>query len=340
METGSLNILTLDSLEIGFSRGRKPVRLLPPLKAAAAGGELVAVIGRNGIGKSTLLRTLAGLQPQLGGDLYLEGRDIREYSRKELATKAGYVSTEIIRVSNMTVYDLAAQGRFPHTNWYGMIDSGNHAAVMDSISKAGMSAFAGRILTELSDGERQRAMIAMVLAQDADLMIMDEPTAFLDIRSRFEIFNLLRDLTRKRGKTIVFSTHDFDAAVSRADKIWLMLGDGLEEGAPEDLILSGNAGRLFDETEVLFNPHNGTFMTAGEKKGAISVTGAGDKRYWTEKAVIRSGYTISDKDFYARLFVPDENNSLWRLDDGNHSNSFDNLYSLSSWLRNNPPLFP
>jgi iron complex transport system ATP-binding protein len=221
-----------------------------------------------------------------------------------------------------------------------MIDSGNHAAVMDSISKAGMSAFAGRILTELSDGERQRAMIAMVLAQDADLMIMDEPTAFLDIRSRFEIFNLLRDLTRKRGKTIVFSTHDFDAAVSRADKIWLMLGDGLEEGAPEDLILSGNAGRLFDETEFLFNPHNGTFMTAGEKKGAISVTGAGDKRYWTEKAVIRSGYTISDNDFYARLFVPDENNSLWRLDDGNHSNSFDNLYSLSSWLRNNPPSFP
>jgi iron complex transport system ATP-binding protein len=333
MEMPADKIIELDSLEIGFISGKTKRLLLPPFSAKARRGELIAVIGRNGIGKSTLLRTITGLQPSLNGSLLIESRDIRDYSRKELAEKAGYISTEIIRVSNLSVYDLAAQGRFPHTNWYGRIDPVNHEAIVEALSKAGMTDFSERMVTELSDGERQRAMIAMVLAQDAIIMVMDEPTAFLDIRSRFEIMHLLHQLTREKGKTIIFSTHDFDTAVSEADKIWLMLNDRFSEGAPEDLILSGAINSLFDEAVVRFNSHNGTFMTGREIKGAIAVTGEGDLKFWTERAVVRSGYSVAKSGSSTSIFTPDKNNSSWRVKATGCSLSFNSLYSLSSWLR-------
>jgi iron complex transport system ATP-binding protein len=329
-------ILTLESLEIGFVSGRWKKSLLPPLTSSAGQGELIAVIGRNGIGKSTLLRSIAGLQPVISGSLTIGGKEIADYSRKGLAEKVGYVSTEIVRVSNLSVYELAAQGRFPHTNWYGTIDTANHEAVAEALSRAGMTAFSGRMISELSDGERQRAMIAMVLAQDAVIMVMDEPTAFLDIRSRFEILHLLHDLTREKGKTVIFSTHDLDAALSQADKIWLMLEDGFTEGAPEDLVLSGSIGRLFDESVVSFNSHNGTFLTRNKPGGAIRVAGKGDQRYWTEKAVIRSGFAVSDKEFSATITLPGAENRAWKIETEKGSREFGTLYSLASWLRNNP----
>ena len=334
METPSGNIVSLNSLEIGFIAGNARKSLLPAFSAEAGKGELIAVIGRNGIGKSTLLRTIAGLHPCLSGSLLIDGRDIREYARKELAERVGYISTEIIRVSNLTVYDLVSQGRFPHTNWFGHIDSRNHEAIMESISKAGISDYSERMITELSDGERQKAMIAMVLAQDAVIMVMDEPTAFLDIRSKFEIMHLLHRLTREKGKTVIFSTHDFDSAVSEADMIWLMLNDRFTNGAPEDLILTGVINRLFDETAVKFNPHNGKFVSDREIKGTVTVTGEGDLKFWTERAAIRSGYTVSDTDFKIRIITPSGETRSWQIETRNHTESFGSLYDLSGWLKN------
>ena len=219
--------LSVKSLRIGYSSGKRAFAILPELNASACGGELIAVIGRNGIGKSTLLRTLIGLQPALGGKIIISGKDISDYSRIELARKIGYISTEIVRVSNMSVYDLVALGRFPHTNWIGNIDRNSREAITCAIRKAGMEGFEFRPVAELSDGERQRAMIARVLAQDAEIMIMDEPTAFLDIAGRYEIIKLAYDLTRN-GKTIIYSTHDLNPALNTVDKIWLMLKDKLD----------------------------------------------------------------------------------------------------------------
>ena len=230
-------IISIESLLIGFTTGKYRKILLPPLNAIACRGELIAMIGQNGIGKSTLLRTITGLQAAIGGSVIINAKPINSYSRTEFAQHVGYISTEQVRVNNMKVYDMVALGRFPHTDWLGKLTGMDHDIIEDAIEKVGMQIFRERYINELSDGERQRVMIARVLAQDTDLLVMDEPTAFLDIKSKYEIVHLLHDLSGKRGKTIIFSTHDLNIAVSEADKIWLMLNDSFKDGAPEDLII-------------------------------------------------------------------------------------------------------
>jgi iron complex transport system ATP-binding protein len=288
-----LNILTIKSLEIGFSSGSRNI-LLPPLSGSAVKGELIAIIGRNGIGKSTLLRTLAAIQQPLGGEIYYFNKEIREYSGIDLARTAGYISTESVKVSNMTVYDLVSLGRFPYTGWLGNISQADHEIITDDMEKAYVSSFSGRFLAEMSDGERQKAMIARLLAQDTGIMLMDEPTAFLDIRSKFDILHLLHQLCHKSGRTIIFTTHDLEMAIRHSDKIWLILGSGLMEGAPEDLMITGQFDHLFESSSIIFNSRDGTYQFREEAKGSIFIKGSGKLRHWTEKAVRRAGYLISD----------------------------------------------
>ncbi len=245
-------ILDLDLIKIGFITGGKKVFLYPVISSHAKTGELIAIIGRNGIGKSTLLRTIAGLQSPLAGIVRIEGRNLDRYSRNQLARKVGYISTEVVKTGDMRVYDLVSLGRFPYTDWFGRLDSFSHSAVMDSIKLSGMSDFAQRYLTELSDGERQRAMIAMVLARNASLIILDEPTAFLDIKSKYEILQLLHDLVKQQNKTVIFSTHDLHSAIDHADKIWLMLDRGIIEGTPEELILNNAFDELFADSPMKY----------------------------------------------------------------------------------------
>ena len=333
MHSQRKEILSLINLELGFTSGKFRNRLLPPLNAFANEHELIAVIGRNGIGKSTLLRTIAGLHPMLSGKTVVENRDINEYSRIQLSAKVGYISTEIVKASNMRVYDLVALGRFPYTNWFGRTDITDDEKIMDAIDKAGITGLIGRPISELSDGERQRAMIAMVLAQDTILMVMDEPTAFLDISSKFELMHLMHELTRNRNKTIIFSTHDLGTAVREADKIWLLSDNGLLEGAPEDLMIEGAFNNLFDESKVRFNAHDGTFYVHNEEKGKIHVTGKGEIRFWTEKALIRAGYKIAESQSEIIVEAPSEVNKAWRCKTDEFTAEFNSIYALISWIR-------
>ena len=326
-------ILSFDNLEIGFISGRYRHILLPPVKGSAKQGELIAVIGKNGIGKSTFLRTITGLQPLIAGDLKLEGKSISEYPRIKLAEKVGYISTEIVRVSNMRVYDLVSLGRYPYTNWFGRISEEDDNIITDAIEKTGMAGFRDRPVTQLSDGERQRAMISMILAQDTNLMVMDEPTAFLDISSRFEIIHLMHELTRNRDKTIVFSTHDLSVAVSQADKIWLLKEEGILEGAPEDLMLEGSFKTLFDESKVRFNASDGTFTLRNEEKGIVLVRGEKEKKYWTERALMRAGYAVSDREPVIEVEAPSEKNGGWKCLAHGNVTEFNNLYELVAWIR-------
>jgi iron complex transport system ATP-binding protein len=335
--TGS-EILSLNSLEIGFISGKTKKILLPPIQATALEGELVAVIGKNGIGKSTLLKTITGLLPLVAGNLVIDGKDIHDYSRIELSGKVGYISTEIIKVSNMTVYDLVAQGRFPHTNWFGRIDNQNYIAVNEALLRTGIIDYSDRLLNELSDGERQRAMIALVLAQDTKLIVMDEPTAFLDIKSKYEIIHLLKELTRQKKKTIVFSTHDFSTAVSQADKIWLILENDLIEGAPEDIMLKGSFDKLFNTPVVKFNMDDGTFSISNEEKGRLSVSGKGKNEYWTRKALTRAGYFVTDSDSLPRIESPSSSSPYWKCITESLSVEFDNIYDLTGWIRKHEDL--
>lgn len=333
MENKRKKILSFTKLEIGFVSGKFRHILLPPVDGTADEGELIAVIGRNGIGKSTLLRTLTGLQHLISGDLRLDSKPVQEYSRISLSAKIGYISTEIVKVSNMRVYDLVSLGRFPHTNWMGRINESDEKTISEAIIMTGMHGLRERPVTELSDGERQRTMIAMLLAQDTKIMVMDEPTAFLDISSKFEIIHLLLELTRTRKKTIIFSTHDLTTAVSQADKIWLLKGEGLIEGAPEDLMLKEAFTHLFDESKVKYNAADGSFAIRNEEKGAVTLRGDGEKKYWTEKALVRAGYSISDSKSALEIETPSEINEKWRCRTPGNSKEFTSIYELVTWIR-------
>jgi iron complex transport system ATP-binding protein len=328
MDMHSKNILSVDSLRIGYGSGKNQNVLLPPLNANADFGELIAVIGRNGIGKSTLLRTLTGLQQPLGGEISYYGKNIKDYTRIELAQKVGYISTEIVKVSNMRVYDLVALGRFPHTNWIGKEGLRDHEVIVESLKKTSMSSFAQKFISELSDGERQKAMIARILAQDTGIMVMDEPTAFLDVASKYEILNLMHKLSGSGTKTIIFSTHDLQMAISQADKIWLILENELIEGSPEDLMLAGEFDHLFDSSTVMFNSADGTFSFRSDTRGAVYLEGEGSKRYWTEKAINRGGFKVSKEKTFPFIILPAENNPHWKLVNESDIEEFSSLYDL------------
>jgi iron complex transport system ATP-binding protein len=332
MNINRIKILSVDSLSIGYYSGKRKNVLLSGLNASALKGELVAVIGRNGIGKSTMLRTIAGLQPSLGGNICISGRNINEYSRLNLAEKVGFISTEIVKVANMTVYDLVSLGRFPYTNWLGKLDIKDHKIIVDSIDKTGMSELSYRNIMELSDGERQRAMVARVLAQDTEIMIMDEPTAFLDVKNKYEIVFLMHELTQKRGNTIIFSTHDLDIAISQADKIWLTHNEKLYEGAPEDLMINGSFDHMFDSNVVGFNQSDGSFSFKRKDRGAIFIEGNSTLRQWTEKAIIRSGFSVSEERCDIVINILAGEPYKWLVNTPENSLEFSAIYDLVDWL--------
>ena len=335
MKSERSKILSFRLLEIGYRSGNHERILLPPAEATAYEGELVAVIGENGIGKSTLLRTICGLQASLGGSVFLKEISIEEYHRNILAMNIGYISTEPVRVSNMKVSDLVSLGRYPHTDWTGRLSPIDREIIGEAITKVGLQDLAGRYINELSDGERQRAMIARVLAQDTDVLVLDEPTAFLDIKSKYEIIHLLHNLTRQRGKTIIFSTHDLITAMNEADKIWLVMKDAFIEGAPEDLVLDGSFTTIFDSSLIKFSLKDASFSFRRELMGKVAIEAKGITRIWTERAVNRAGFEIVNEDADLSVSViGSEGNHSWQLSDKHKTHSFSTLYELVSWLCN------
>lgn len=337
--TKSLNeILSLVHLKIGYGAGGNQNLLLSSASAGADRGELIALIGRNGTGKSTLLRTITGLQLPVGGNIFFGERSIEDYSRTELALKVGYISTEIVRVSNMRVYDLVALGRYPHTSWVGKIGPSDNKAISDALEMTSMTSFAAKYISELSDGERQKAMIARILAQDTDIMVMDEPTAFLDIAGKYEILRLMKMLTNEKRKTIIFSTHDLQIAINQSDRIWLITGCELIEGAPEDLMIAGAFDHIFDSSSVVFDSENGTFSFRNETHSSIYIEGEGDKRRWTERAIGRAGFMVSDTKKYVSVTIPSDNNSYWLLKTASAETRVRSLGELIKLLRQNEML--
>jgi iron complex transport system ATP-binding protein len=328
--TGHSQILKLESLEIGYSSGKKKRVLLSPLSATASKGEMISVIGMNGIGKSTLLRTLAGVQKQLGGAVFYGEKEIGEFAPPELARITGYISTEPVRTGNMTVYDLVSLGRYPHTNWIGTISDEDEKMILSAMEKTSVLSFSGRYLTEMSDGERQKAMIARLVAQNTDIMLMDEPTSFLDVRNRFDVLHLLYRLTREEDKTIIFTTHDLDMAIRHSDKIWLILQSGMVEGAPEDLIMSGHFENLFGSSSVHFNSENGSYTFKNESRGTVYVEGAETYRHWTEEALKRAGYSISPDRIFPSIKISES--KKWTIILSGSETEYSSIYDMIAGL--------
>lgn len=251
--------LSLENLLIGYRQGRRKNTLGGSISCNVSGGQLVSLMGRNGSGKSTLLRTIAGLQEPLGGRIRIGGKFIEDFARQEMARMLGFVSTEVVRVEGLKVRDLVAMGRYPHTGWFGSLSDEDRDRIGEAIELTSLETLAERDLDELSDGERQRAMIARTLAQDTDIMILDEPTAFLDLAHKHEITSLLGRLVAEHGRTIIFSSHDLQLCLRTADRIWLMSDEGITEGSPGDLSADGRLLRgLLGEKADAYN--NDTFF--------------------------------------------------------------------------------
>ncbi len=298
------DILVLKDLEIGFRKGRKIIAsLLSGMNVSAGRGELVALIGKNGIGKSTLLKTIVRLHEQLNGKIVFSGRDMPDYTASEFSSLVGFVSTEVIRVGNLSVRDLVSLGRFPYTNWLGKLTQDDHALVDHAMEMVNISELADNNVSEISDGERQRAMIARTIAQDTDILVLDEPTAFLDLPNRFEVLHLLRYLSEEKGKLVIFSTHDLEMVLNEADKIWMMTKDELIEGAPEDLVLNGSFKHLFPGSKAIFNKESGSFSYPREGKREIILTGSGTAFEWTKKALKRKAYIPVSNGSFIKIHV-------------------------------------
>lgn len=253
-----MNNIIIKELSIGYG-GRKTKVIAEHLNGTLQEGQLTSLLGANGVGKSTLLKTLSGFLPKLGGQIEIGGKDIEEYSDKELAKIIGVVLTYKPDVQDMTAREMVALGRSPYTNFWGTLNAGDQRIVDNAMEITGTSTLAHRHINTLSDGERQKVMIAKALAQQTPVIYLDEPTAFLDFPSKVDMMRLLKSLAHDTGKIIMLSTHDVSLALQITDMVWLMERDAdnrrrLTIGAPASLAADGTLSRFIERKGICFDP--------------------------------------------------------------------------------------
>ena len=313
-------LLAAGSLMTGYTSGSgKAIPIAGPLAVEIHAGQLICLLGPNGSGKSTLLRTLAGLQSPLEGTVRIAGTGSGKLKPAQLARKISLVLTDSVRFSNLTVYSLVALGRYPYSNWLGVLSEADKSAIAQAIDATGIESFLQRKVATLSDGESQKVMLARALAQDTPLMMLDEPTAHLDLPSRIQLMQLLHQLVRQTNKGILISTHELDLALQVADEVWLLqpavinegglindrAGGGsvrgggarggsvrLNKGAPEDLVLNGTFEAAFDKEGVFFDKATGVFRIHQGNGKNIALEGEGASVFWTRRALERQGFTV------------------------------------------------
>ncbi|MCD8081506.1 MAG: ABC transporter ATP-binding protein [Bacteroides sp.] len=282
--------ICIENLAIGYSGKNQKKVVAQGLSATIHSGELTCLLGANGVGKSTLLRTLSGFLPKLSGQIVVEGREVEKYTLRELARVIGVVLTDRFDGNYLTAREVVALGRSPYTDFWGKLTPEDSQRVDRSLSLVRATHLAGRMIYSLSDGERQKVMIAKALAQDTPIVFLDEPTAFLDFPSKVELMQLLHQLSRSTRKTIFLSTHDLELALQIADKIWLMDDGGeLIVGTPEDLSLDGTLERFFTRKGISFDTESGLFRVEPEYTMQVRLEGEGERYAMAEKALRRNG---------------------------------------------------
>ena len=333
-------LLETKNLTIGYQQPRQPnVIVSSDISLDLVSGELVCLLGPNGVGKSTLIRTITAMQPAINGGVNLMGESIHSLAPKQLARRISVVLTDRVNAGNMTAYALVALGRHPYTDWMGRLSRQDEEIVQRAIESVGALKLAGRKVNELSDGERQKVMIARALAQDPAVMVLDEPTAFLDLPHRANVLRILRKLAHNSNRAILLSTHDLDLALRSADRIWLMDRDGkLYDGAPEDLILNGAFQQIFCDDEVEFDVESGSFNFVPGNGDSIYVEGEGVPKLWTERALIRSGFILENNPMNCdrpKVIVKEEaGQTKWQFKENNHLSEFSTVHELVSALNN------
>jgi iron complex transport system ATP-binding protein len=282
-------------LSLGYSQQGKRKELLQDLSFQLYSGELTCLLGPNGVGKSTLIKAILGDLKPWEGKLLLDQQELSSYGIEERAKRIAVVLTEPSYPGNLTVGQLVALGRTPHMGWAGKLGVEDRKWVDQALSDTRLTALQDERLGELSDGQRQKAMIARALAQDGNVLVLDEPTAHLDLINRLEIMTLLREISQKKEKAVLVVTHDLDIALETADRFWLMnCGSPLHMGRPEDIILSGKIQDLFPGEKYRFELERGKVELV-QAPDNLSIEGPAAGVYWVKKALQKAGIKKLDQ---------------------------------------------
>lgn len=314
-------ILAALDLQAGYRNGRRgAVTIVHDVSARLRRGRMVCLLGPNGAGKSTLLRTLVGSQEPLAGTVELTGRPLSRITARERAQRLSVVLTDRIDVGYLTTRELVAIGRTPRVGWFSRLGEGDREIVDRVLSICGADDLADRQIHQLSDGERQRAMIARALAQEPEVLLLDEPTAFLDLTRRVELLALLRHLTDDHGLAVLMSTHELELALRHADEIWLVHPDGrFSAGTPEDLVFAGEIEGAYATKGVVFDDHRGTFIAdtgdPGDPRKPIHLDGDDRAVRWLRRGLQRRGWTVvHDPHAPVRIHATDDGTTIgWSL---------------------------
>ena len=335
----SNNILSLVDASVGYHYRNEEKLLLDKVNIKVKTGELVGLIGRNGTGKSTLLRSIVRLQEFLRGAAFIQDHKIRNIHPNEFAKILAFVSSGLEYTETMTVREMVSLGRFPYTNWIGKLLVSDIEIIDEAIERVGIEHLAFKKLAAISDGERQKAMIARTLAQNTSIIVLDEPTAFLDLPSRYDIIGLLFELTRK-GKTVIYSTHDLNIAIRFSDKIWLIDEKTIHDGSPEDLILDRTIAGIFDSDKIHLNLMTGDFEFRKKTMKKICLACENPHlAYWTGQALQRSGFELVNGNSDLPIVTADlaDGRMTWEIRYKNESMSANCIYDLLSVLNNRSP---
>ena len=253
-------ILQATQISIGYSDKKRNTIISSGIDLSLEKGKLIALIGANGIGKSTLLRTITGIQKTISGSVLLNGKNIHEIDTLTLAQNLSVVLTEKLPPSNLTVFELIALGRQPYTNWIGKLTADDIVKVNEAMELTQISHLATKKYYEISDGQLQKVLVARALAQDTPLIILDEPTTHLDLLHKVGLFKLLKMLTHETGKCILFSTHDIDMAIQLSDEMIIMTPETVLQDQPCNFISKGSFNTLFKDEHIVFDAEKGKFM--------------------------------------------------------------------------------
>ncbi len=304
-------MLVAKNISTGYVQKKQTAIVHDNLELSLPEGQLVALIGPNGSGKSTLLKTLSGLIKPLAGEVLVDGKQLANCSNHQKSTLISLVLTDRVVNNFLQVEQLVSFGRYPYTGWIGNLSDHDWQKIDEAIALCHLENLREKAFDTLSDGEKQRAMIARAIAQDTPIVILDEPTAHLDLASRVEILQLLRQLSRKTGKSIVVATHELELAINLADELWLMPKKGqFIAGLPEELVLSGQLSEAFSSALVQFNEHSGNFQLTPNYTTAINLIGTGLRYQWTRKALTRLGVAeLSDAEHQLKVLEDG-----WELD--------------------------
>lgn len=322
-------ILSAENLSIGY---KKALPVLSGLDFSLSPGELVCLMGPNGSGKTTLLRTVSGLLPPISGKIELDGSDLVNLSASERAKMMSLVLTDPINTGAMTGYDVVQMGRYPHQAWFAASSKTDREISDNALKLVGAQGFSNKPLYELSDGQRQKILIGRAIAQDCQVMILDEPNSHLDLNNRVEIMNVLKTSTRDNGKAVLMATHELDLALQMADRIWLISEEGrLVSGIPEDLVLTGVIDRAF--TLKGFDLRTGRVEHQKGNKSTVSLKGEGHLFLWTKNAIERTGASVSENAQIQISIESAANSITWRVTHNSDSLTFNSIEQLLSHLQ-------